>query len=77
MTLLDTHPMPFGKHMGKPMVAVPADYLLFIWNDGLHDQAATENGGNPSRVAVRNYIVGAMTALRKECPDTIVKGVEQ
>ena len=73
MTLTDTDSMPFGQHAGLRMEEVPANYLLFLWNDGLHNQAATESSGNKARIAVRNYIKDALGALMQEAPDIIVK----
>ena len=36
--LSDTSPMPNGKHQGKDMADVPADYLLWCYeNDKLRD----------------------------------------
>jgi uncharacterized protein (DUF3820 family) len=32
MTLIDTSPMPFGKHKGTPMANVPAGYLLWLYD---------------------------------------------
>lgn len=29
----DTDLMPFGKHKGKAMVNVPAQYLLWLWEN--------------------------------------------
>lgn len=61
MKLIDTDPMPFGKHQGKKMEDVPASYLLWLWNDGVNHPG------------VKAYIEDAMSALEKECPDTTVK----
>lgn len=30
----DTDLMPFGKHQGKALVNVPADYLLWLYQEG-------------------------------------------
>lgn len=30
--------MPFGKHKGKRLGDVPADYLLFMWDKGVHEE---------------------------------------
>lgn len=52
--LTDNSPMPFGKYVGKPMIDVPAKYLLYLFNDGCtHD-------------AVRKYIIDNLDALKKE-----------
>ena len=39
MTLTDQSLMPFGKHKDKKMANVPAEYLLYIFEnfDNLHD----------------------------------------
>lgn len=60
--LTDSDLMPFGKYKGSKMEDVPASYLLWLWNDDV------------SHPGVRAYIEDAMSALEKECPDTIVKG---
>lgn len=31
--LNDESPMPFGKYKGTPMKDVPAQYLLFMWEN--------------------------------------------
>lgn len=56
----DNDVMPFGKHKGKRLEDVPADYFLWLWNDGV-----THEG-------VRGYIVKSFSALVQECPDKIV-----
>lgn len=60
--LTDTDLMPFGKHKGAKMEKVPASYLLWLWNQG-----------NISHPGVRGYIENSLSALEKECPDTIVE----
>lgn len=46
--------MPFGKYMGKPMIDVPAKYLLWLFDNGCsHD-------------GVRKYITDNLDVLRKE-----------
>lgn len=50
----DSTPMPFGKYMGKPMINVPAVYLLFLYNDGC------------THAGVRQYINDNLDALKKE-----------
>lgn len=37
--LLDDSPMPFGKHIGKPLSTVPATYLVWLWNRGCEHPA--------------------------------------
>lgn len=29
----DASPMPFGKYKGKPLIAVPASYLIWVWEN--------------------------------------------
>ena len=43
------------------MEDVPADYLLYLWNEGVRHPG------------VRQYIIDSFSALEKECPDVIVK----
>lgn len=33
----DNTPMPFGMHKGTKLANVPADYLLYLWANGLSD----------------------------------------
>lgn len=54
----DQSPMPFGKYKGRKMEDVPAEYLLW-----LRDQGHTG--------PVREYIEESLPALLKECPDYI------
>jgi uncharacterized protein (DUF3820 family) len=53
-TLTDNTPMPFGKYRGKPMIEVPAKYLLWLFNEGCDHQG------------VKDYINDNLDALRKE-----------
>jgi len=59
--LTDIDPMPFGKHKGKPMQEVPADYLHYLWMNGL----------NKEDKPVANYIKQSLHALQEENPDLI------
>jgi uncharacterized protein (DUF3820 family) len=52
--LTDSSPMPFGKYRGKPMIDVPAHYLLYLFNDGCN---------HPD---VKKYILDNLEALKKE-----------
>jgi uncharacterized protein (DUF3820 family) len=52
--LSDNTPMPFGKYRGKPMIEVPAHYLLWLFNQGCDDER------------VKNYIAENLDALNKE-----------
>lgn len=60
--MTDTDPMPFGKHKGKPMSDVPADYLHWLWTNGVRDQRTSP---------VHKYIKENMDALAQEVPDLI------
>lgn len=62
--LTDTDLMPFGKYSKPPdgpktMEDVPADYLLWLWEQGC------------SNFGVRQYIILNMNSLLQECPDFI------
>ena len=50
----DKDSMPFGKFKGQRMGDVPAEYLVFLYDDGL------------SAGDVRDYIEDCMDALRAE-----------
>jgi uncharacterized protein (DUF3820 family) len=52
--ITDNTPMPFGKYIGKPMVSVPAHYLLWLFNEGC------------SHEGVRKYIIENLDGLKKE-----------
>ncbi|MBS1988736.1 DUF3820 family protein [Candidatus Dependentiae bacterium] len=52
--ITDNTPMPFGRHIGKPMIEVPAKYLLWLLNEGCTHQG------------VREYIVYNLDILKKE-----------
>ena len=60
--LSDTDPMPFGKHSGLPMQDVPADYLHYLWQNGLK---------NNKQSNVADYIRRNIEALKKEYADGI------
>jgi len=60
--MLDTDPMPFGKHAGQPMQDVPASYLHFLWHNGLK---------NDRMSPVADYIRRNLHALKQEYPDGI------
>ncbi len=59
--LLDTDLMPFGKHKGIPMQDVPADYLHYLWQNGL----------SKDKKPVAIYIRRCLNALKQETPDLI------
>lgn len=70
-TLTDESPMPFGKYGpkdGRPGLAlknVPADYLLWLWDEG--PQLHRQTGG------LAEYIRQNFKVLTGECPDKIIK----
>ncbi|RUP39785.1 MAG: hypothetical protein EKK63_09105 [Acinetobacter sp.] len=50
----DNTPMPFGRYRGKAMVNVPAQYLLWLYNNGC------------GHAGVRNYIIANLNCLNEE-----------
>lgn len=58
--LEDDSPMPFGKHRDTPMQDVPADYLHYLWQNGLKENRASN---------VADYIRRNLDALKQEHPD--------
>ena len=66
--LTDNDPMPFGKY-GKEsrdprnMAQVPADYLFWLWTNGLREKTLTSN--------VADYIQRNLSSLQMEYPDGI------
>lgn len=62
--LTDQSLMPFGAHMSEKMENVPAQYLLWLWEEGVWRQT-----GRP----IHDYIASSFSALEKEVPDFIVK----
>lgn len=56
--LTDTSLMPFGKHRGKPMIDVPADYLIYVYES----YPLEIRGG----AEVRDYISDNLEVLRHE-----------
>lgn len=63
MKLTDQSPMPFGTHKDKKMEDVPADYLLWLWDNGAHGVLGP----------VHDYIRENFSALETECPDRIIE----
>lgn len=55
MTLTDNSLMPWGKYKNLPMVKVPADYLLFMYDQ------------NKCSKDVKDYIEDSFDILKKEC----------
>lgn len=53
-TLSDTDEMPWGKHKGVKMANVPADYLLWLYNNNKCDKS------------VRDYIYKNLDDLKSE-----------
>lgn len=60
--MTDEDKMPFGKHKGKRMADVPADYLLWLWDNGVHQEP-----GKP----VHGYIKENFKQLEKLAKDYI------
>lgn len=52
--LTDNSPMPFGKYQGKPMIEVPAHYLLWLFNQGC------------DHPLVKEYINNNLDVIKKE-----------
>ncbi|WP_430811292.1 MULTISPECIES: putative quorum-sensing-regulated virulence factor [unclassified Carboxylicivirga] len=61
MTLTDNDPMPYGKHQGKPMIDVPASYLMWLWEN---NKVKKTSGG--TRNAVYWYIHENLDVIEKE-----------
>lgn len=55
MTLTDDSLMPWGKYKNLPMFKVPADYLLFMYDQ------------NKCSKDVKDYIEDSFDILKKEC----------
>lgn len=56
MKLTDESIMPVGKHKGKPMQDVPAEHLIYIY----------ENVNCFGNIAVKNYIAENIEYLQME-----------
>jgi hypothetical protein len=62
--LTDNDLMPFGKHRGTRMKAVPADYFFWLWTEaGFEDKVAVD--------PVADYINRNIKTLRQDWPDGI------
>lgn len=60
--LLDTSPMPFGKHQGVAIQDVPASYFHWLWT----------NGKSADKLCpVADYIRRNLDVLKTEHPDGI------
>lgn len=66
--LSDTSGMPFGQYKDYAMEAVPADHLLWIWEDGLYKRP----NYFCARQLVHDYIVKNWTALVTENKDVVI-----
>lgn len=55
--LTDESTMPWGKHKGKKMEEVPADYLLFCYNE------------NKACIRVRKYVEENMDVLKMQAAE--------
>lgn len=53
--------MPFGKHKGKPMANIPAQYFLWLLNEGC------------SHAGVKQYILENLQGLQQEAGHSISK----
>lgn len=62
--LSDNSRMPFGKHAGKYMEDVPASYLLFLWDEGIHAEPERD---------IHIYIRTRFSALETEASNYIVQ----
>lgn len=62
--LTDDSLMPFGKHRGEKLSEVPAQYLLWIWDNGIYADPA---------IGMHHYIKEAFSALETEARDYIVQ----
>lgn len=67
--LHDNSPMPFGSHVKTPMQDVPAQYLHYLWTNGLKAKAELEPTTND--ILVARYIKANIRALKKEHKDGI------
>lgn len=61
MTYTDNTPMPWGKHKGKKLANVPADYLLWLYD---HDLKVGP---------LRAYIEENMDALKSEIGQKVMR----
>lgn len=57
--------MPFGKHKGEPMEKVPAQYLLWLWDNVLW------NSKEARHLGTKLYVLDAYSALILQHPDYI------
>jgi len=81
-TLTDQSQFPFGKYKGYLLEKVPADYLLWLWDNGLYDRDQVQlecdygphekRGHAKQRLRVHDYIHANFHALETECPDRVI-----
>ncbi len=55
--------MPFGKYKGTLMQDVPADYLHYLWTNGMKEKTKTDS--------VADYIQRSLSALKQEDKDKL------
>lgn len=71
--------MPFGQHANSKMRDVPAQYLLWLWDNGLHEMHGQEGVREGTyvhkQIQVAEYIYDNFVALEKEAHDYIVQNV--
>lgn len=62
--LNDQSPIPFGKHKGMKLEKVPANYLLWLWDNGVWAE---------KHKPIHKYIHSIFSCLETECTDYIVQ----
>jgi len=63
MKQLEDHDlMPYGKFKGRPMSDVPADYLHYLWTNGIQGDKLSPVG---------DYIRRNLSALKQEHKDGV------
>ena len=71
--------MPFGKHANERMEDVPAQYLLWLWDNGLHEMSGNMNakpGTYPHKqYLVARYIRENFAALEMDAKDYLVQHI--
>lgn len=61
--MTDQDLMPFGIHRTKRMEHVPADYLLWLWDDGGAGGGLWNGARSEGARSVREYIVANFANL--------------
>lgn len=64
-TLTDDDVMPFGKHKGELVNDVPASYLLWLWDNGVHED------DSENMLPLKNYIINNWDEIRGNAPNTV------